>query len=169
LITLCDSVRRHNNLELHLHGVPDPNFFPSFNAFIAGHSRVKYFGRFNYPADLAGIYRNVDFAWLPDFSATGGNSEWLLPNRLYEACAFGAVPISVEGTETARWLTRHKIGILLKPDVGTALDDVVTKMTAARLNLLKAAIRALPHDLFEASADDVRELVAWLRKDNARN
>jgi succinoglycan biosynthesis protein ExoL len=167
LITLCDLVKRHNNVELRLHGVPDQNFFPHFNTLIDGQSRVEYFGRFNYPADLARIYGNVDFVWLPDFSAIGGNSEWLLPNRLYEACAFGAVPISVEGTETANWLTRHKIGILLKQDIGTALDDLFTNMTAAHFNLLKAAICALPRDLFEASADDVREFVAWLRKDDA--
>jgi succinoglycan biosynthesis protein ExoL len=167
LTTLCDLTKRHTNVELRLHGVPDQNFFPDFNALINGRSRVEYFGRFNYPADLPGIYGNVDFVWLPDFSAIGGNSEWLLPNRLYEACAFGAVPISIEGTETANWLTRLKIGIVLKKDMGTALDELFADMTAARLNRLKAAIRALPGDLFEFSAADIRNLLAWLHKNDA--
>ena len=167
LVMLCNLVKRHNNVELQLHGVPDPNFFPNFNTLIDDQARVEYFGRFNYPADLARIYGNVDFVWLPDFSAIGGNSQWLLPNRLYEACAFGAVPISIEGTETANWLTRRKIGIVLKQDIGPALDELFTNMTTARFNLLKAAICALPRDLFEASVADVLELLAWVRKDEA--
>ena len=163
LLALCDLLKRHDDVELQLHGVADQNFFPNLDALIDGRSRVEYFGRFDYPTDLARIYGNVDFAWLADFSAIGGNSEWLLPNRLYEACAFGAVPIGIEGTETANWLARHKIGVILKNDIGPALDELFTKMTIARFNLLKAAIRDLPRKLFEASGEDVRELVAWLR------
>ncbi len=34
--------------------------------------------------DLAKIYGEVDFAWAIDFFEEGQNSEWLLPNRLYE-------------------------------------------------------------------------------------
>ena len=167
LLTLCDFVQRYDNVELQLHGVADQNCLQNFSTLTGGRSRIEYFGRFDYPADLARIYRNVDFAWLADFSAIGGNSEWLLPNRLYEACAFGAVPIAVEGTETANWLARHEIGIILKNDIGPALDELFTDMTVARVNLLKAAVRELPRNLFEASTDDVRELVAWLRKNDA--
>jgi hypothetical protein len=166
LTVLCDLALRHNNLEIRLHGVPDQNYIPDFNARISGRQRIEYFGRFNYPVDLAAIYGGVDFVWLPDFSAVGGNSEWLLPNRLYEACAFGAVPISVEGTETANWLARHKIGIRLKGDVGPALDELFADMTAAHFTALKAAVCTLPRDLFEASAAEVHDLVAWLRKNN---
>lgn len=163
LITLCDLVERRDDVELQLHGIPDPNFLPHFGSAINGRHRIEYFGRFNYPEDLARIYGNVDFVWLPDFSAIGGNSEWLLPNRLYEACAFGAVPISVEGTETANWLARLKIGIILTHDINHALDELFSGMTCAHFDSLKAAVRALPADLFEASANEVRELVAWLR------
>ncbi len=164
---LCDLVKRHNNVELQLHGVPDHNFFPNFNALIDGQARVEYFGRFNYPVDLARIYGNVDFVWLPDYAAIGGNSEWLLPNRLYEACAFGAVPIAIEGTETANWLTRRKIGVVLKQDIGPALDELFTNMTTARFDLLQAAISALPRDSFEASVADVLDLLVWVRKNEA--
>lgn len=168
LITLCDLVKRNNNVELQLHGIPDPNFLPHFNSVIDGQLRIEYFGRFNYPADLAQIYSNVDFVWLPDYSATGGNSEWLLPNRLYEACAFGAVPISVEGTETANWLAHHKIGIILGKEIGRALDVLFASMTTPYFDRLKAEVRAVPTDFFEASPKEVRELVAWLRKTDAR-
>jgi hypothetical protein len=166
LTVLCDLALRHNNLEIRLHGVPDQNYIPDFNARISGRQRIEYFGRFNYPVDLAAIYGGVDFVWLPDFSAVGGNSEWLLPNRLYEACAFGAVPISGEGTETAKGLARHKIGIRLKGDVGPALDELFADMTAAHFTALKAAVCTLPRDWFEASAAEVHDLVPWLRQNN---
>lgn len=169
LVTLCDLVERCENVELHLHGVPDPNYLPHFDSVINGRQRIKYFGKFHYPDDLARIYSNVDFVWLPDFSAVGGNSEWLLPNRLYEACAFGAVPISVDGTETANWLARRKIGVILTQDIGHALDELFSKMTTAHFGSLKAAVCALPADLFQASANEVRELVRWLRKSDAHS
>jgi len=47
------------------------------------------------------------------FLRGGQNSTWLLPNRLYEGCRHGAVPIALAGTETAHFLEDRKIGLVL--------------------------------------------------------
>ena len=40
---------------------------------------------------------DVHFTWAIDFYEAGANSDWLLPNRLYEGGAHGAVPIALAG------------------------------------------------------------------------
>ena len=57
-------------------------------------------------------------------SRKGLNSNWLLPNRLYEGCRFGAVPIAMKQTETGRFLADRHLGLLLddpSPDALAAL------------------------------------------------
>jgi len=48
------------------------------------------------------------------------------------------------------------------------LDELFSRMTTAQFDSLKAAVCGLPVDLFEASANEVRELVSWLRTSDAR-
>ena len=71
---------------------------------------------------MATIYREVHFSWAIDFFEQGQNSEWLLPNRLYEGCRFGAVPISMGHTETGRFLDQQGIGVLLPEATPEALE-----------------------------------------------
>ena len=59
------------------------------------------------------IYGEVHFSWAIDFFEEGLNSKWLLPNRLYEGCRFGAVPIAMRETETGRFLADRHLGLLL--------------------------------------------------------
>ena len=70
------------------------------------------------------IYGEVHFSWAIDFFEEGLNSKWLLPNRLYEGCRFGAVPIAMRETETGRFLADRHLGLLLddaSPDALAAL------------------------------------------------
>ena len=62
-------------------------------------------GAYKNPEDLSAIYNDVHFSWAIDFFEEGLNSSWLLPNRLYEGCLYGSVPIALAGTETARFLS----------------------------------------------------------------
>ena len=76
--------------------------------------------------DLAAIYGEVHFTWAIDFFEEGLNSSWLLPNRLYEGCRFGAVPIAMQAApRPARFLAERHLGLLL--------DDAVGRMAWPRL------------------------------------
>ena len=63
---------------------------------------ILYFGAYRNPQDLPQIYGAVDLTWAVDFSAAGANSDWLIPNRLYEGGLFGVPAISRRATATGK-------------------------------------------------------------------
>ena len=58
-------------------------------------------------------------------------SAWLLPNRIYEGCRYGTVPIAIEGTETARFIAGRDIGFVLKD----ASVEGLVALSTARVSL----------------------------------
>jgi len=84
---------------------------------------MTYHGAFSSPRDLPDIYGRVHFAWSFDYLDAGTNSDWLLPNRVYEGTAFGAVCLAREGTMTGRYVSERRIGITFGEPVA---DQVVS-------------------------------------------
>ena len=68
-------------------------------------------------SDLPRLYGDMHFAWAVDFYEAGSNSDWLLPNKLYEAGLFGAVPIACRDVATGAWLAERGVGVLLEGDL----------------------------------------------------
>jgi succinoglycan biosynthesis protein ExoL len=131
LALLSDFTRRMNGrFEVVLRGRPARSEFDDFDGLIAREPFIRFEGPYRNPEDLAAIYAGVDFSWAIDFFEEGQNSAWLLPNRLYEGCRHGALPIVLAGTETARLALQRGIGISLadaRPETliaqFTAFDD----------------------------------------------
>lgn len=101
-------------VEVVIRGRVSPHEFSDFEGMIARSPHVSFHGAYKNPEDLADIYREVQFVWAIDFFEEGLNSEWLLPNRLYEGSLHGAVPIALASTETGRFLQRRGMGLLLE-------------------------------------------------------
>jgi succinoglycan biosynthesis protein ExoL len=140
-------------------GLPSPDIFPDFPAAVTRLPGVEYVGPYR-PADLPRLYARVHFAWCIDYFEEGLNSAWLLPNRLYESLAHGAVPVALADVETGRWLEAAGVGVRLP--AGEALGPVLAGMTAAAHARLAAAARALPRERIAFSPEDHRRLVARL-------
>jgi succinoglycan biosynthesis protein ExoL len=88
---------------VHLRGIPsEPDGITEelLHAAAAETKNVVYFGPYQSPRDLPAIYRAVDLAWAADFSASGVNSDWLIPNRLYEGGLYGVPAIARRFTAT---------------------------------------------------------------------
>ena len=81
--------------EVVLRGRPAYSEFDDFDGLVAAEPYIRFAGPYRNPEDLAAIYGEVHFSWAIDFFEEGLNSSWLLPNRLYEGCRFGAVPIAM--------------------------------------------------------------------------
>jgi hypothetical protein len=96
-----------------LRGRPARSAIPDFDAIVAAVPGLRFLGPYDRQRDLAQIYHAVHFTWAIDFYEAGGNSRWLLPNRLYEGGLHGAIPIALGTVETGRWLARHNAGVLL--------------------------------------------------------
>ena len=113
--------RMDGRFEVVLRGRPAYSEFDDFDRLVAAEPHIRFAGPYRNPEDLAAIYGEVHFCWAIDFFEEGLNSRWLLPNRLYEGCRFGAVPIAMRSTETGRFLADRHLGLLLDDPSADAL------------------------------------------------
>jgi succinoglycan biosynthesis protein ExoL len=125
---------------------------------VAANPDLSFEGAYT-PEDLPRIYGAVHFSWLIDRYEAGANSEWLLPNRLYEGCRFGAVPIALEGTETARFLGRERLGPALRSATPEALGVALSRLGRDDVARLRGAVLARPATLWSVNAGECADLV----------
>lgn len=155
LALLRDLVRRAaGRVEVVLAGVPSRTEFDDFDRDVADLPGLRYVGPYT-PTDLPRLYGDVQFAWAVDYFEEGLNSAWLLPNRLYEGLAHGAVPIALAQVETGRWLARRGAGLLLE-DPAVELAPRLEELGTDGFATLAAAVVAVPSsDLATTPADCV--------------
>ncbi|ARP62139.1 glycosyl transferase family 1 [Mesorhizobium sp. WSM1497] len=161
---LADFSRRtEGRFEIVLRGRPALSEFSDFHGFVEAEPWLSFLGPYRNPEDMAAIYNDVHFSWAIDFFEAGQNSEWLLPNRLYEGCRFGAVPISMGNTETGRFLKQQDIGVLLPQASPEALEAALGKMEEHRFARLKGRVLARNPRTWSYDRSDCRALVERLR------
>ena len=149
-------------VQVTLRGRPALTEFDDFHATTAGSPNLEYAGPYRYPDDLSSIYSAVHFAWAIDCFEEGQNSAWLLPNRIYEGCLNGAIPIALAGTETAAFIERLGVGVVV-PDIRPAtLAGVFDTMTAQRLQALARSVAALDQSLFRCEPAECEQLARRL-------
>ncbi len=142
-----------------LRGRPALDVLPDFHAVVAANPDLRFHGPYAWPGDLGAIYGQVDLAWLIDRYEAGGNSDWLLPNRLYEGGLYGAVPVAASATEVAARLAALGIGLTAAPE---AVGDVLGTLDRAALHRLHGAVAALPRQTWVTTPAACRALVARL-------
>ncbi len=126
LLLLAALARRLPGLvEVELRGRPAHSAIPDFDRLVAASPGVTFGGGYDRRHDLAALYGGVHYAWALDFFEAGANSNWLLPNRLYESAAHGVVPIAQAGVETGRWLAAHGAGLLFAGNDDVALEEAL--------------------------------------------
>ena len=163
-LAALDALSRHfaGQVEVSLRGRPALTEFEDFHGATAASPHLNYEGTFRYPDDLAPMYSGVHFVWAIDFFEAGLNSNWLLPNRLYEGCLNGAIPIALAGTETAAFIERLGIGIVV-PDISQqTLIDLFEGMSARRIGDLAAAVARQDNTIFRCGTQECVDLVARL-------
>jgi len=148
-------------IRVELWGSPALDQIPDFHERLAAAPNLRFNGRYR-PDDLAGIYARAHFAWAVDFYEAGGNSDWLLPNRLYESVCFGAVPIAASGVETANWLKQHQVGVVLDSPLEQSLAAFLRALDAARYQHLRAAAIGLDPNATQLTEASCRAFVAEL-------
>jgi hypothetical protein len=156
-------------VEVELWGAPALDQIPDFHEIVQGAEHLVFKGAYA-RADLPRIYAGADFVWAIDYYEAGGNSDWLLPNRLYEGLRFGAVPIAVAGVETARWLEARGVGVVLAEPLEASLRELFLTATSERVAALAAAASALDRSATTVTLAECRALTAALagRDEGAR-
>ncbi|KQT45806.1 hypothetical protein ASG47_12725 [Devosia sp. Leaf420] len=149
-------------LEVTLRGRPALVEFDDFHRTANGARHLSFEGPYVYPDDLATIYSGVHFVWAIDFFEEGQNSSWLLPNRIYEGCLNGAIPIALKGTETAAFIARHGIGIVIDDVEISALVELFAGMSRKRVRELARAVADKDKSHFRCEEDECVALVKKL-------
>jgi hypothetical protein len=139
------SRQMEGRFEIVLRGRPARTELRDFDAFVKAEPFVHFHGAYRSPEDLAEIYGETHFSWAIDFFEEGLNSSWLLPNRLYEGCLYGTIPIAMADTETGRFLASRKIGLTLDradaADLAASLGDMDEERYLAAFRTLAAQDR----------------------------
>ncbi|UHC16688.1 glycosyl transferase family 1 [Methylobacterium currus] len=125
-----------------IRGRPTAAVFPDFARRIAAEPFMTFHGTYRNPEDLAAIYDEVDFAWAIDFFEEGQNSDWLLPNRLYESGWAGVVPIALRHTATGEWLDRRNLGVTLERPLDASLASFFGELPSDRYDALASCVRS---------------------------
>jgi succinoglycan biosynthesis protein ExoL len=151
------AARAGGAIEVLIAGRASPNEFDDFEAEVAATPHVRYVGPYR-PEDLPRLYADVHFVWAIDYFEEGLNSSWLLPNRLYEGLANGAVPLALREVETGAWLDRAGVGLLLDDPV-TEIPELVAAMTPQSYARIAQAVRGLPFEKVHMSRAECEAMV----------
>jgi succinoglycan biosynthesis protein ExoL len=151
-------------VEVVLRGRPALTEFDDFHGFVDAQKYMRFEGPYSNPGDLARIYSDVHFTWAIDYFEEGQNSKWLLPNRIYEGCLHGSIPIALKGTETAALVARHNIGIILPDTEQNTLTRMVGSLGRAEIRALASAVAAKDIRHFSYGQADCHALVTRLEQ-----
>lgn len=154
------AIRFGAKIEIVLRGFPDL-MLPDFHERIRHHHNMRYRGRYRSPEDLAEIYHSVDLVWAGDFHDAGFNSQWLLPNRIYEGGYFATPAIAPDGTETGRWIRDREAGFVVEEPLETALPALVERLLDApgRITHAQQRLLSLPRATFVQPRNEMRDVI----------
>lgn len=149
-------------VEIEVRGRPTKEVLPKLEAAVASTPGLAFVGPYERSRDLSKMYAGVHFTWAVDFFEDGANSAWLLPNRLYEGAAHGAVPIALASVETGRWLRRHAVGVLLGPSVKDDLIDFFVGLDPQSYQSHVSHLTAIDAKAFYQPDSELLDIVAKL-------
>lgn len=139
-----------------------------FDEQIDGIANIEYRGAYAWPHELRDVYRHVDVVFAQELSWKGKNSDWLIPNRIYEASYFGVPSLTVGDTETARIVRERGLGFSLADDSLETLLAFVDGLDRAKLSAVSRRLLATPAEAFVTSAADTARLLDAIRAASTR-
>lgn len=160
LLLLLQLTRHYpGQIIVELRGRPSRTAIPDFDALLDGAPGINFLGPYDRRTDLARLYGSVHFTWTLDFFEAGQNSAWLLPNRLYEGGAHGAVPIADATTATGQWFARHNAGVLLQEPLAGNLAEFFATLTQASYAQAASAIATIDSACWIDSGQDAQQFI----------
>ena len=161
LLILAETAKTMGDrLHIVLHGNVHTHAIPDFDAILAAHPNMSHSGPYTYPDGLGPIYRSCDLVWAQDLWQRGANSDWLLPNRIYEASYFGCPQIAVAGTETARRVAEADLGFVLPDASPQALTTLLRNVAAEDIAAISTHLLDRPDGDFRLFPDELAELLS---------
>lgn len=160
---LSELVRRSNGeIEVVIRGRPAFDQFDDFQKATNSVSGLRFLGEYKNPDELAEIYGEVHFTWAIDMFEEGLNSSWLLPNRLYEGCLYGSVPIAVANVETGNFIKNLGIGVAIHEPKLEFLMDFFRSLTEEKYAVMQDCLLKISQSTWQYDVNDCKELVVYL-------
>jgi len=158
--------RGQGAVEVIIRGRPSAHTLPDLRERIAGIPHLRFEGPYS-QADLARIYGEVHFTWSIDFTDEGMNSDWLLPNRIYEGSYYNTPSIAERGKAIGAWLAEKGAGLLVDDPVADVVRTLKT-LTPQEYRVLESRTAAIDTRALAFDAQACRSLVMALGADAAR-
>jgi succinoglycan biosynthesis protein ExoL len=114
---------------------------------------VTFDGPYANPRDLPDIYGKIHFIWAADFLDPGGNSQWLLTNRIYEGGLMGAVLLAAGGNATGRMVEREGLGFALDEPLKQTAVDFIRALDRKTFLAARERVRGADKSLFVDETD----------------
>lgn len=140
--------RQSERIQLLVRG--KPSGIPGFLDDVDQSQSIRYGGTYRDPDELAALYGPVDLVWAayPYSYGKRGNWEWARTVRFYEACAHNRPVVVQAGTEDARVVLEHNIGMVLDlSDVNRAVNELLS-ITTDRVTEWRHNLEELPREMF---------------------
>ncbi len=163
LMKLADKM---GNVEIHIHGKVHKHALRYFDHHVAARENVIFHGAYEYPDGLADVYGQMNLVWAQDLWQKGANSNWLLPNRIYEAAWHGCPSICIAGTATARKVADLDIGYVIRDANGLA--DFLMELDRADTQTKRQDILKLDPALFCMTATEFAQAISFKPRPRVR-
>ena len=131
-----------DNVQITLGGRASAEDLPQemIDATFASHANMSLVGAYRNPDDLPKLYGRVHFSWAVDYLDAGTNSDWLLPNRIYEGGLFGALALTRRDTAVARKVEREHLGWAFDEPLEQSVTDFLSRLTAETYGAMKEKV-----------------------------
>ena len=117
-------------------------------AACASRPNMKFGGPYRSPEDLPQLYGTIDFAWCVDYLDVGKNSDWLLPNRIYEGGLFAALALARRNTATGRKIEAEGLGWALDEPLEQGVITLLESLTSEAYSRARRRVLDLPTSMF---------------------
>ena len=150
-----------DRVQIHLRGWVSPTDIPrdAFEDAVGTRSNLTYFGPYLNPADLAEIYNQVHFSWCIDYLDAGANSDWLLPNRVYEGGLFGIVALARSETATGRFVATAGLGKNFGEPLTSSIVNYLEGLGPETYERTRRVVMQTPSSVFVDEDDTFKLLV----------
>jgi succinoglycan biosynthesis protein ExoL len=156
---LCAVAGKMADLRIEIRGVIHDHALDDFQGRIGAHPNIHYGGSYAYPDGLVDVYGACDLVWAQDLWQRGANSDWLLPNRIYEASWFGCPSIAVAGTQTAAKIAADGLGFVIDAATPEALVGLLEGLSRERIGVVRRGILARPDSDFMLGQAEIDAVV----------
>ena len=161
-LALLEAAATHfgDGLEVILRGVVHRHNLPGFDAVLRRCPNIHFEGPYAYPDGLCAAYQDLDLVWAQDLWQKGANSDWLLPNRIYEAAYFGCPCIAIKGTETGNRIAQDNLGFTVANTEADSLIKFLAETPKHVIEAKSAALLARSGTDFSLSPSDIHAMLA---------